>query len=39
MPHLDTQLTCSFERQVLDLLLKKKEREWRISGRGSSALV
>jgi hypothetical protein len=27
MPHLDTQLTCSFERQVSDLLLEKKERE------------
>jgi hypothetical protein len=27
------------ERQVSDLLLEKKEREWRISGRGSSALV
>ena len=28
-----------FVRQVSDLQLEKKEREWRISGRGSSALV
>jgi hypothetical protein len=27
------------ERQVSDLLLEKKEREWRISGRGLSVLV
>jgi hypothetical protein len=27
------------ERQVSDLLLEKKERKWRISGRGSSTLV
>jgi hypothetical protein len=34
-----TKLTCSFVRQVLELQLEKKEREWIIYGRGSSALV
>jgi hypothetical protein len=32
-------LTCSFERQVLELQLEKRERERRIFGRGLSVLV